>query len=280
MKNSAKLLLMVVIGIVITPPSDSCWSQETLEGHTVSIGGMEMYYETHGQDSPLILLHGITQSGQIWRSHIVDLAEHYRLIIPDLRGHGRSTNPLNQFTTKQSALDIFALLDQLEIDQFKAMGISAGGMTLIHMATQQPERVEAMVLIGATTYHPEQARVLYSRSADSLSTKQWARYRRHHKQGDEQIRALVTQFDSWKDNYDDMNFTKPYLSTITARTLILHGDRDHFFPVSIPVEMYQAIPRSYLWIVPNGGHIPIGGNRAEVFRRTALEFLQGDWESK
>ena len=89
-----------------------------------------------------------------------ELAEHYQLIIPDLRGHGRSTNPSGAFTHRQSALDVYALLDQLGVKRFKAMGISTGGMTLLHMATQQRDRVEAMVLIGATSYFPEEARAI------------------------------------------------------------------------------------------------------------------------
>jgi pimeloyl-ACP methyl ester carboxylesterase len=72
-----------------------------------------------------------------------------------------------------------------------------------------------------------------------------------------------------------MNFTPPYLSTITARTLIVHGDRDPFFPVSIPVEVYRAIPDSYLWVVPNGGHKPdrvFADAHAGAFAKTALDF--------
>ena len=91
-------------------------------------------------------------------------------------------------------------------------------------------------------------------------------------------RALWTQFRDLADNYEDMNFTAPYLSTITARTLIVHGDRDQFFPVNIPVEEYEAIPHSYLWIVPNGGHVPIFGGIAGYFTATTLAFLRGDWE--
>jgi pimeloyl-ACP methyl ester carboxylesterase len=75
-----------------------------------------------------------------------------------------------------------------------------------------------------------------------------------------------------------MNFTEPYLATITARTLIVHGDRDEIFPVDIPFQMYRAIPRSYLWIVPNGGHIPIFGKSAGIFQDKALAFLRGEWE--
>jgi pimeloyl-ACP methyl ester carboxylesterase len=97
--------------------------------------------------------------------------------------------------------------------------------------------------------------------------------RRVHTRGDEQIRALRRQFHAFKDSYDDMNFTGPFLSTITARTLIVHGDRDEFFPVNIPVEMYQSIPRAALWIVPNGGHVPIQDPTMPFLPR-ALEFLR------
>jgi len=77
--------------------------------------------------------------------------------------------------------------------------------------------------------------------------------------------------------YDDVNFTPPYLSTITAHTLIMHGDRDVFFPVDIAVQMYTSIPKSYLWIVPKGGHVPIAAH-FEEFVATTMQFLSGDWD--
>ena len=164
------------------------------------------------------------------------------------------------------------------------MGISTGGMTLIHMATNQRDRIESMVLIGATTYFPEQARVIMRRSSpDSLTQKQLESRGRNHSGGVEQARELMKQFSNFQYSYDDMNFTPPLLSTIKARTLIIHGDRDEFFPVSIPVEEYRSIPESYLWIVPNGGHVPLFNS--EVNRKylvhTVLQFFNnnpGIWE--
>jgi pimeloyl-ACP methyl ester carboxylesterase len=94
------------------------------------------------------------------------------------------------------------------------------------------------------------------------------------KRGGDQARELSAQFTALKDSYDDMNFTTPYLTTIKGRTLIVHGDRDIFFPVSIPVEMYQAILGSELWIVPRGGHVPIYGPRLAQLLSIAMEFLQ------
>lgn len=247
-------------------------------GKVLNVNDIEMYYETSGQGEPLVLLHGFYGSGLAWAKLVPEFAKHYRVIVPDLRGHGRSTNPAKRFTHRQSALDVFALLDALEIRQFKAMGISTGGMTLIHMATQQPSRVEAMVLIGATIYFPEQSRAIMRKATvESLTPEVYERRRQTHRHGDEQIRMLQQQFHDFKDSYDDMNFTGPYLSTITARTLILHGDRDAHFPVEIPLEMYRYIPRSYLWIIPRGGHVPLF-DPAVPFTETALRFLQDRWD--
>ena len=62
------------------------------------------------------------------------------------------------------------------------------------------------------------------------------------------------------------------------RTLVVHGDRDYCFPAWMAWEIYDAIPRAYLWVVPNGTHVPIGGANAPLFAETALQFLAGAWE--
>jgi pimeloyl-ACP methyl ester carboxylesterase len=249
-------------------------------GRTETVNGMRMYYEIHGQGEPLLLLHGFTGAGSDWEPFISRLPAEYRLVIPDMRGHGRSTNPSLEFTHRQSALDVFGLLDLLGIEKFKAIGVSCGGNTLLHMATQQPGRVEAMVLVSATAYFPQQARAIMRQfTVDNMTAEEWKLMRQRHKQGDDQIRALWSHGNGFKDSYLDMNFTPPYLSTITARTLIVSGDRDPFYPVNIPVEMRAAIPNSYLWIVPNGGHGPIGGDVKDYFIETASRFLRGEWES-
>jgi pimeloyl-ACP methyl ester carboxylesterase len=64
------------------------------------------------------------------------------------------------------------------------------------------------------------------------------------------------------------------LSRITARTLIVYGDRDPLYPVEIAVAMYRAIPRSALWVVPNSGHGPVFADAAAQFAQTALAFFR------
>ena len=198
----------------------------------------------------------------------------FRLIVPDLRGHGRSTNPARTFTFRQVARDVYALLDHLGIRSVKAIGLSAGAKTLLHMATQQPDRIEAMVLVSATPYFPAQARAAMAQlTVDSFSGADWAFQRARHVHGDDQIRMLHDQMRGLKDSYDDMAFTPPLLGTILARTLIVHGDRDPLYPVELAVEMYRAIPSSALWVVPNAGHGPIFGAQAAPFVATALAHL-------
>jgi len=246
--------------------------------HIEKINDIDMYYEIRGEGEPLVLLHGGGGVGANWQLIFKEPPKGYRLVIPDLRGHGASTNPLPDFTFRQLAQDVLVLLDRLGIERFQAIGVSLGGKTLLHVATQQPSRVEAMVLVSATPYFPEQARTLMRQlTAENRSEAEWQQMRQWHKQGDEQIRKLWVQMNALKDSYDDMNFTPPYLSTIMARTLIVHGDRDPLYPVNLAMEMYAAIPRAYLWIVPNGGHGPIFSQMAESFVHTTLAFLRNEW---
>ncbi len=247
--------------------------QTSTRGHTVQVNNIEMYYEEYGAGKPLVLLHGFGGCAQNWHPFTATLSERHRLIVVDMRGHGYSTNPDNKFTHQQAASDVFLLLEKLGIDHFSAMGMSSGGMTLLHMATSQPQRIDSMVLISATTHFPDQARAIMRRASFSTMPLQVQEmYRECAKRGDEQIRLLIAQFNALHKNYDDMNFTAQSLSAITARTLVVHGDRDNFFPVEIPVSIYRAIPDAALWIIPGGDHVPIYDS-AVPFTSTVLQFL-------
>jgi pimeloyl-ACP methyl ester carboxylesterase len=244
-------------------------------GTMVPVNDIEMYYQTRGEGQSLLLLHGFTGLGRDWELIFKEPPPGFRCIAPDLRGHGHSNNPARTFTFRQAAHDVFALLDAIGVEKFKAIGLSGGAKTLLHMAVQQPERIGAMVLVSPAHYFPAQARELMSQmTVESHTTPQWDFMRGRHPRGDDQIRLLWEQAHKMKDSYNDMNFTPPLLSTITARTLIVYGDRDPLYPVEIALEMYRAIPNASLWVVPNGGHGPIFGDFSEHFSRTAIAFLQ------
>jgi pimeloyl-ACP methyl ester carboxylesterase len=253
--------------------------QWSTAGRTEHIYEIDMHCETQGEGEPLVLLHGFTGCSGDWKYVFRTPPPTYRLIMPDLRGHGRSTGAEGGFTFRQCALDVFALLDRLGTGRFKAIGMSGGAQTLLHMATQQPLRVDALVLVSTAHYFPESARALMRQmTIETRSEEEWNLMRQRHTHGDAQIRALWKHGNALQDSYDDVNFTPPYLSKIVARTLIVHGDRDPLYPLVLPMEMHAAIAGSYLWVVPNGGHGPVFGEMADSFVDTALRFLNDQWD--
>jgi pimeloyl-ACP methyl ester carboxylesterase len=243
-------------------------------GQIETVNGVQLYFEINGSGEPLVLLHGFSGSSQDWMASTTEWGDQFQLIVPDLRGHGRSSIPSKPFRHEEAATDMLALLDHLGIGSCKGLGVSAGGNVLLHMATKEPERVKAMVLVSATPYFPAQARTVMSQYADNLTDQQWEILRHRHPGGDAQIKALLASTKTFATSYDDLNFTPPYLSTIQARTLIVQGDRDPLYPVEIAVEMARAIRHSSLWIIPNGGHGPVIGDRWPEFLKTAAAFLR------
>lgn len=220
----------------------------------VSVNGLDLFVRDSGAGEPLLLLHGFTGSGDDWR-HVFNEPPHgYRIIAPDLRAHGRSTNPSGSFTFREVAYDIFALLDYLGLDRVKAIGVSAGANTLLHMATQLPDRIAAMIHVSGTPRFPDHVRGLMRAMP---------------------AEGLGNYAHQLADDHDDMNFTAATLAAITARTLIVHGDRDPLYPVELALELYRGIPAAALWVVPQGGHGPIFGEQAPPFVEAVRRFFKG-----
>ncbi len=244
------------------------------------VNGVCLHYETFGEGEPLLWLSGFMGAGADWRFLFEEAPPGYRLIAPDVRGHGASTGQPGPFRFREAAQDILGLLRHLGLERVKAIGLSGGGITLLHMATAAPASIAAMVLVSAPPYFPEQTRVAQRQLSEAaLGEAEMARMRQRHRRGEAQIQQLIAQARGLADTYDDVNFTPPYLSTIRADTLIVFGDRDPLYPVSLALELHAGIPRSHLWIVPNGGHGPIFGEHGPRFRETALAFLGGAWRN-
>lgn len=240
----------------------------------IELNDIELHYEIHGEGEPLLWLHGFLGCGADWQYVFQAPPAGYQLIAPDLRGHGGSTNPSGVFSFRQAARDVGALLRHLGLKRVKAIGLSGGGITLLHMATSEPVTFTSMVVVSAPPYFPQQARAIQRQTSEALlGDATMAHMRRSHRYGEPQIQQLLAQSRAFADSYDDVNFTPPYLSTIAADTLIVFGDSDPFYPVSLAVDLHAAIPRSRLWVVPGGGHGPVFGNDAPRFVETALEFL-------
>src|SRR5699024_10880347 len=88
-------------------------------------------------------------SGEEWDRFALSLARDFSLIIPDMRGHGRSSRPPGEFLQRDVAADILGLLDLLGVTRVSAIGHSGGANALYLAAVLQPERFASLVVIGA-----------------------------------------------------------------------------------------------------------------------------------
>lgn len=238
------------------------------------INGIELHWEESGEGEPLLWLHGGTGAGSDWQYLFPESPAGYRVIKPDLRGHGASTNPSGEFSFGQCARDALALLDHLELARVKAIGLSGGGIALLHMAVAAPERFAAMVVISAPPYFPDQARAIMRQySPAALTAAEMQQMRDRHTRGESQIDELFSIMRGLADSYVDVNFRSDELARIQAPTLIVFGDRDPLYPVELALYLYRGIQHAALWVVPRGGHGPVFGEAGPQFRETALKFL-------
>jgi pimeloyl-ACP methyl ester carboxylesterase len=121
-----------------------------------TVNGFRMHYAEAGSGEPLILLHGWPQHWWMWRDLIGPLAERFRVIAPDLRGHGWSEKPRSSYRKQELADDVVALLDALGLERVRLAGHDWGAITSLLVAAGHPERVEGMVAMSVP--HPWQRR--------------------------------------------------------------------------------------------------------------------------
>ena len=116
----------------------------------VDVKGLRIHVATAGAATaePLILLHGWPQHWWAWRRLIGPLAEHYRVICPDLPGFGWSAAPPGRYLKAELADDIIALADALGIERFRLAGHDWGGLVGFHICRKQPERVSHYAAAG------------------------------------------------------------------------------------------------------------------------------------
>lgn len=250
-------------------------------GKLLSVDGIELYVEEHGEGSPVVLLHNFGNSGMGWTFIVPELSREHRVLVVDLPGHGRSTGWKDAvFNYPAAAKRVFRALDQLGVQRFSLVGASTGGAVALRMGAEQPDRVDALVAVGGFDRITDEATaILKQPGCQDLAPDDWTRQRQRHSHGDEQIRALQKLFCNEINNPHLL--TAPPLSQVKARALIIQGDHDRLFPVRVGLDIYKTIPNAYLWVVPDGGHLPgfDGRDRASVVA-AIRSFLGRDWQPK
>ncbi len=126
-------------------------STTTGAGQLVEANGIAQYVETHGTGDPLILLHGGLGSGEMFGPILPAMADHHRVILVDLQGHGRTADIDRPLDVRLMADDIAALIDELGLDQPDLMGFSLGGGVALHVAIKYPEKIRRLVVVSTNS---------------------------------------------------------------------------------------------------------------------------------
>lgn len=128
-------------------------SSDAGKGAYTQIGESKIYYEIHGSGEPLLLLHGGFSSIDSFYKQVPSLANHYRVIAVDSRGHGRSTDTAESLSYESMSADAAGLLEQLEIHNIRVVGWSDGGVVGLDLAMNNPGLVSKLVTFGSNFHY-------------------------------------------------------------------------------------------------------------------------------
>jgi len=226
-------------------------------------------FTEHGTGSPLLLVHGLMVIGEMFEPVVGTLARRHRVIVPDLRGHGRSRSLPPPFTVSQLAADLARLLDHLGIASTSVLGYSQGGAVAQQFAFDYPDRCDRLMLACTYAFNmaslrekveghlvPALIRILGMNRFAKLVVSQGARELPRDRA--EWLASLMASQDrslmvrAWKEA---MLFDgRPRLGEIRCPTLIVAGSSDTAVPMHHATMLAAGIPGSRLVTVGGAGH--------------------------
>lgn len=218
-----------------------------------------------GEGEALLLLHGVSKSHAIWRNVVQHLDGGFRLVMPDLLGHGESSRPRRLFPVQEHARSVFAVLDALGLDRVTIVGNSMGAQIGLEMAAIEPHRVPRLVTVGCPAWGTEKERLNYLEirspgiNADGMprcpgdkdlsgSDEREADFAPATQ---DRINMGIGYLNSvWAiANYDVV----PRLHHITAQCLVVYGDDDWLLPTSST--LVRGLHRVSSATIEKGGHV-------------------------
>ncbi len=245
------------------------------EGY-VDAQGTRIYFHERGDGPPLILLMGFGADGSVWDKHVAVYEKHYRCIILDNRGVGKSEQPAGPYSTAMMANDTAAVMDHLGISRASVAGISMGGAIAQELVLHHPEKVHCLVLISTWPRFNQYAKTVYenlkkirrtSKPDDFMELLQlwifappWYE-REYHSLVEGQQAAASNPSPQSQNGFDGQldaciqHDTVARLSQISVPTLITVGSMDIFTPPAFSDVLHKGIAGSKLVTFPEGGHV-------------------------
>jgi len=248
-------------------------------GKYVTTNGLNIHYGEYGQGYPFIMLHGGTATLDSWEEYLPVFGEHFRVIAPDTRAHGKTVNPTDELNYPLLADDVAAFIRALNLNKPLILGYSDGGQIALDLGIRYPDLAGALIL-GGTLYKFSQPYYDVLKgfglpSAGEIDLEHmdadWVEYLKaaHVRDDDADYwKTFMKQISTlwWTpDDYSDEDLKK-----IAVPTLVLLGDRDDGVGVEQAAKMYRTIPNAELFVIPNADH---GGAGPELANRVVVNFL-------
>ena len=251
-------------------------------------GELAVYYVTRGSGDAVLLLDGLGSRSEGWVVQRGPFSARHRVVLTDLRGHGRTGRPPGPYSVPMFAGDVLGLLDVLELPAVNVVGLSMGGMVGFQLAVDHPDRVKSLVAVNAgpalvpSTLRDRfglwQRRVLVDllpmgKIADTIGSRLFpepgqAEFLRMFKEGFLEndkagYKAATRALIGWS--------VADRIDPITCPVLVVSADQD-YTPVSAKQEFVSRMPTARLAVVEHSHHAtPI--DQAETFNELVLTFL-------
>ncbi len=221
----------------------------------------------------LVFIHGYAGCAETWEYQINYFSREYRVVVPDLRGHGQSDAPFTQYTMPELVEDIETIADKLSFaERFILIGHSFGGAICIEYAHAHPERLDKLVLIATAGEYPlPRAASLVSRIPTAAFRPFW-RYRpRWNAEVHVMKRMLLNNMRKWS-GWDR-------LESIRTPTLILTGERDRYFPHRVYAGVAEKMPDARVVDIGGSKH-KVQLERHQAVNRALQRFFEEDENKK
>ncbi len=215
------------------------------------VNGIKIWYATFGSGPPVILLHGGLANANYWGKLVPVLAEHYRVVVMDSRGHGRSSRDSRPYGYDLMASDVLALMDFLHIDNAALVGWSDGAIIGLDIALHHPERLSKLFAFAANS-DPSGVKDV---NQSPVFTAFIARARQEY----EKLSPTPTEYNSFLTQITKMWESQPHwtaddLAGIKVPTWIVDADHDEAIKRENTLFMADHIPNSGLLIEPQVSH--------------------------